>query len=148
MNIRILTTGIIIGFLMSCSKDEEASVQKEPIAFLQPSTNPASISKGTSIKYDIRLTNDEYIDSVMIFYQIDSLGIGYKDSTGTTPNYNPLDSLIRKEIYLSGNRNNEKSIDGAFIPHKFPAVGKKIYLVVKMRSKSRNPDKRLPLIVN
>jgi hypothetical protein len=150
MNIRILFTILLIGILSSCSKEEEASVYKAPITILQPSTDPANIIKGASIKYDIRFVNDEYIDSVMVFYQIDSSGIGYIDSIANTnfPLNYPFDSMVRKVVYGSNERKNEKSIDGNFTPHTFPLIGKKIYLVVRMHSKTKKLDKRLPLIVN
>ncbi|MFN5848427.1 MAG: hypothetical protein ACK43K_08045 [Chitinophagales bacterium] len=142
MNIRILFTILLIGILSSCSKEEEASVYKAPITLLQPSTDPANIVKGGSIKFDVRFTNDEHIDSVMVFYQIDSFKKGY-DS-------NRYDSLIKKAVYpiVNNVRKNEQSIDGSFVPHVFPAVGEKIYLIVRMRSITRNHEKILPLIVN
>jgi hypothetical protein len=140
MNIRILFTILLIGILSSCSKEEEASVYKAPITILQPSTDPANIIKGASIKYDIRFVNDEYIDSVMISYQIDSFKQGYSSLRA--------DSLVKKVVYALNSRKNEQSVDGNFVPHAFPAIGEKVYLIVRMRSKTRNPEKILPLIVN
>lgn len=148
MNIRILSALLILLSLISCGKEEEAAVLKAPINFLQPSTDPANIVRGAPIKYDIRFVNDEYIDSVMLFYQIDFTGEGYASGSGPDPNVNPKDSLIRKVVYKANDQKNEKSIDGSFMPDTFPAIGKKIHLIVKMRSKSRNPDKRLVLNVN
>lgn len=140
MNIRNLFLTLTLIGLLSCSKEEEAAVFKAPINFLQPSTDPANISKGASVKYDIRFVNDEYIDSVMVFYQIDSLGLGYLTSG--------MDSLIDKKVYIGSARKNEQSLTNTFTPHTFPMVGRKIYLIAKMHSKSKNLEKRLPLIVN
>ena len=142
MNIKILFIIIVLGLIVSCSKEEEAPIFKAPITILQPSTDPANIIKGGSIKYDIRFTNDEHIDSVMVSFQIDSFKKGYDSSR--------YDSLIKKEVYpiVNGVKNNERSLNGSFVPNVFPAVGEKIYLIVRMRSKTRNPEKILPLIVN
>ncbi|MBL7790639.1 MAG: hypothetical protein JNL75_12490 [Chitinophagales bacterium] len=140
---------LFVTILFSCSKEEEAAVFKAPITILQPSTDPANIVKGLSIKYDIRFVNDEYIDSVMVFYQIDSMAIGYQEAD---PILNPLnypkDSMVRKVVYGSNDRKNEKSLDGNFMPHTFPQIGKKIYLIVRMHSKTKKLYKRVPLIVS
>lgn len=140
MNVRNLTLLLLVWSLFSCTKEEEASVLKAPINFLQPSTDPANISIGAPVKYDIRFINDEYIDSVMISYQIDSLGIGYSSSAP--------DSLIEKIVYLGSARKNEQSVSRTFTPHLFPSAGKKIYLIAKMRSANKSREKSLPLIVN
>jgi hypothetical protein len=135
----IACLGLIL--ISSCGKEEEeAAVFKSPITILQPSTDPANVLKEAPIKYDVRFTNDEYIDSVMAFYQLDTLGTGY-DTT-------QKDSLIHKVVYPISNRKNEQSIAGTFKPYKFPAVGKKIHLIFYMRSKTRNVSKRIPLIVS
>ena len=140
MNIRILFGLLILLSLVSCGKEEEASVFTEPIAVLQPSTNPTNIVKGVSIKYDIRFTAGETIDSVKVFYQIDSLGLGFLE--------NKKDSLIHYVDYPENLPKNEQSIQGSFLPHTFPALGKKIYLSVFMYGKTKKVDKRVPLIVN
>ena len=128
-----------IVLVFSCSKDEEATVYSEPIAVLQPSTNPANIVKGQTIKYDVRFTNDEYIDSIMVYFQIDSTNMGYNQNK---------DSLINKIVYFPGNQENEQSLSGSYLPPVFPNVGDKMYLVFRMRSKSRFPEKRVTLSVN
>ena len=140
MNIRILFGLLILLSLVSCGKEEEASVFTEPIAVLQPSTNPANIVKGVPIKYDIRFTAGETIDSVKVFYQIDSLGLGFLE--------NKKDSLIHYVDYPENLPKNEQSIQGSILPHTFPALGKKIYLSVFMYGKTKKVDKRVPLIVN
>jgi uncharacterized lipoprotein NlpE involved in copper resistance len=140
MNIRIFSVLLILLSLISCDKEEDAAVFKAPINFLQPSTDPANIVKGALIKYDIRFVNDEYIDSVMVYYQIDSIGTGYNSSL--------KDSMVDKMVYIGTARKNEQSLAKSFLPHTFPAIGKKIYLKAEMRSKTRNQEKILPLIVN
>jgi len=140
MKIYILLVVSVISILIaSCSKEEDAPVYAAPITILQPSTDPANIVKGGSIKYEVRFSNDEYIDSAWVSYQIDSFGLGYDNKR--------KDSIVNKAVYKT-DRNNEKTLNGSFLPHAFPAVGKKIYLAVRMRSKNRNPEKILPLIVN
>jgi len=134
----IASIGLI--FISSCGKEEaDPTVFKSPITILQPSTDPANVIKGVPIKYDVRFTNDEYIDSVMIYYQIDSLGTGYNTSI--------KDSLIKKVVYPLNERKNEQSLDGSFTPIAFPPVGKKIHLIFYLRSKTRDVSKRIPLII-
>jgi hypothetical protein len=140
MNIRILSTLLVLHSLISCGKEEDARVFTEPITILQPSTNPANIVKGAPIKYDIHFSAGETIDSVKVFYQIDSLGVGFIE--------NKKDSMIHYVDYPENQPKNEQSISGSFLPHTFPAIGKKIYLSVFMYGRTKKVDKRVPLIVN
>ena len=138
--IALIMASLGLIFISSCAKEEESAVFKSHINILQPSTDPANVIKGAPIKYDVRFTNDEYIDSVMVFYQVDSMGTGYDPSI--------KDSLVKKVVYPLNDRKNEKSLTDVFTPYAFPPVGKKIHLIIYMRSKSRDVSKRIPLIVS
>lgn len=129
---------LALGLLIACGKEDEPTAYKEAITVLQPSTNPANTVKGAAIKYEVVFTNDEYIDSVQAFINIDSLDLGYDEAR---------DSLIQKTVYPVGNQSNQQTMKGSFTPKRFPIVGRKIYLIFKLRSKTKNIDKRVNLVV-
>ena len=124
--------------IASCSKEEEEPVYSEPIAVLQPSTNPANVVKASVIKYDVRFTNDEYIDSVMVYLRFDS-------SSGSYIKFQ--DSLIQKTVYPVGSQKNEQALNGSYTLLKYPLVGQKMYLWFNLISAKRNHFKRITLIV-
>lgn len=128
----------IITAVISCSKEQDSEGYPEPIAVLNPSTNPATTITGAPIKYKVFFTNDEHIDSVMTFLQIDSTGQLYKEN---------LDSLVRKDVYPIEPKNNLRQIESQVVPWRFPPVGKTIYLTFWMRSKTKLQKKTVKLEV-
>lgn len=136
--LQIIFLGLLITIIASCGKDPEEAGYSEPIAVLNPSTNPATTIKGAAINYKVAFTNDEYIDSVQIFLQIDSLGKGYDESK---------DSMIKKVVYPVGAQSNLQNIESSVMPWIFPNVGKPIYLTFWLRSKNRFYKKNVKLEV-
>ncbi len=112
--------------LSSCSKDEEAQVNLEPIAILTPSTNPANTSKGQPISYKVEFTTSNYIDSIYTSYQVDS-SILPSWSSGK-------DSIIAKDYFMISPRSNKQKIETVFMPPVFPPTGKVIYMTFVMYS--------------
>jgi len=136
--LQIILLGLLITIIASCGKDPEDAGYSEPIAVLNPATNPATTIKGAAINYKVAFTNDEYIDSVQIFLQIDSLGKGYDESK---------DSMIKKVVYPVGAQSNLQNIESSVMPWIFPNVGKPIYLTFWLRSKNRFYKKNVKLEV-
>jgi hypothetical protein len=147
---RIITTIIIIAAIAtmsSCVKTDETTSYLEPITILTPSFNPTSVSKGSPIDYKIKITNDNYVDSIYIYFQIDSVGNNYAKSK---------DSVIFKKIYTVSDRSNTPEVLGTYIPPIFPPVGKNMYMtfryyrmidVYSKTPKKDSIDKRLTIIV-
>lgn len=135
---KILLCIISLGIVASCSKDDQSTTYSEPIAVLQPSTNPANVVKGAAIKYDVRFTNDEYIDSVMVYLRMDTTSGSYVKMQ---------DSLVQKKVFPLGSQSNEQALNGSYTLLKFPIVGQKMYLWFNLISKNRNYYKRVTLVV-
>jgi hypothetical protein len=124
--------------ILSCSKDPESSGYTVPIAVLSPATDPSTTIKGMPINYKIVITNDEYVDSIQVFSQVDSTNLGYSESR---------DSLVYKMVYPTGAKSNNPTIESTYLPKVFPPVGKKIYLTFWARSKTRHHKKKVTLEV-
>lgn len=116
----ILLAGIAT--FASCSKEDEESTYLEPIAILLPTTNQTFVTKGDPINYKVKFTTDNYIDSIHVFFQIDSFLQGYKKLN---------DSIIRRDTFSSTEKANIKTIEGTYQPLVFPPVGKKMYMTFR-----------------
>jgi hypothetical protein len=133
---QILALTICLGFIISCSKDAETEGYTQPITVLSPSTNPASSIKGIPISFKAVITNDEYVDSIMVFSQMDSITNTYVESK---------DTIIYKVVYPTGVKKNIQTIESTYMPLVFPPVGKKIFLTFWARSKSRHHKKTVSI---
>jgi hypothetical protein len=137
-SIKLLAMTLCLGFIISCSKDAETEGYTQPITVLSPATNPASTIKGVPISYKAVITNDEYVDSIMVFSQMDSITNTYIESR---------DTLINKVVYPVGAKKNIQTIESVYMPLSFPPVGKKIFLTFWAKSKMRLHKKTVSIEV-
>lgn len=136
IKINLLLVSLVL--ILSCSKDPESTGYTVPIAVISPATDPSTIIKGSIINYKAVITNDEYVDSISVFFQVDSTNAGYSESN---------DTLIYKIVYPTGAKTNNPTVESSYLPRVFPPVGKKLYLTFWARSKSRFHKKKVTLEV-
>lgn len=129
---------ISLSLVVSCAKDTETEGYTQPITVLSPATNPSTTIKGAPINYKAVITNDEYVDSIMVFAQYDTINNTYLESR---------DSLVYSVLYPVGSKKNIQTIENIYMPSYFPPVGKKIFLTFWARSKTRFHKKTVSLEV-
>lgn len=144
MNNRFFLALMILTSLISCGKEDDTDISSEPIDVRQPSKNSSgsaiNIVRGAPIRYDVRFSAGSQIDSVKLFYQIDSMGVGFQ--TGKK------DSMVHYVDYPENEPKNQRAIEGSFLPHTFPSIGRKIYMHILLYPKGNFYEKQVPLIVN
>jgi hypothetical protein len=125
---------LAVGFaLATCGTDPVSLYEAEPIAILEPVNNPYYTPKGATFPYKLNITTDKNIDSVSLYYQIDSTNSGYLPGNPTVP----------VATYIPEKLSNLMTINGEFKVPTNVKYGDVVRLVVSLRAKDKNPQKQL-----
>ena len=100
--------------VMSCSKDSEnVNSYTEPITISSPTQNPSLNPINTPIAFTTTFTSDFAMDSVGVYYMI--------DSTNTSNNIDSFDLHKQKYMhYYFPVKNTIQTITGVITPSTFP----------------------------
>jgi hypothetical protein len=119
--------------LTTCVDETKTIYEAEPIAILEPVNNPYYTTKGSTFQYKLNITTDKNIDSVNVFYQIDSTKSGYLPGNTTIP----------VATYIPEKLSNLMTITGDFKVPTSVKYGDVVRMVVSLRAKDKNPQKQL-----
>ena len=133
----VLLCASVAFILTRCVKDPLVLGEGEPISITAPIQNPTQAESGKDVNYEISIVTDKNIDSVSVFYHIDTLKTGYTSGDAIT--------FVRSHTVTTPT--NLSKFSGVFTMPSNLKYGNVVRIIYKLKAKERFAEKILRIDV-